>query len=100
MSNEGVMLMHDICERTADFGVWKLWAEIKTRYPTFEFLHEHGLGGLATGTKIKSALPELFALTEAETTNVRACFESLGMGLTLNLERAALIKRSEERRVG
>ena len=96
MSTEGVMLMHDICERAADFGVWKLWAEIKTRYPTFEFLHEHGLGVLATGTKIKSALAELFALTEAETTNVRACFESLGMGLTLNLERAALIKRLEE----
>lgn len=93
MSPAGVMLMHDICEREADFGVWKLWTEIKTGYPTFEFLHEHGLGVVATGTKINPELAELFALSEAETTNIRSCFESLGMRLVLNLEKAALIKQ-------
>ena len=93
MSPAGVMLMHDICEREADFGVWKLWSEIKTGHPTFEFLHEHGLGVVATGTKINPELAELFALSEAETANVRSCFESLGMRLVLNLEKAALIEQ-------
>src|SRR5438067_7055335 len=93
MSPAGVILLHDACERAADFGVWKLWAELKARYRTFEFLHEHGLGVVATGPKIKPEFAELFALSEAETANIRSCFESLGMQLMLNLEKAALIKR-------
>src|SRR5437660_9262733 len=102
MSTEGVILLHDTSERAADFGVWKLWAELKTRYRTFEFLHEHGLGVVATGTKIKPELAELFALSDAETANIRSCFESLGMRLVLNLEKAALIKRlgNAEERLG
>ena len=93
MSTEGIMLMHDIGERADNFGVWKLWAEIKTRYPTFEFLHEHGLGVVATGTNIKAELASLFALSDAEAVNIRSCFESLGMRLVLKLENDSLLQR-------
>ena len=41
----GVILLHDICPRHQDFGVWRLWEEIKAEFPdTFEFHHSWGLG--------------------------------------------------------
>jgi len=41
----GIVLLHDICVRKLDFGVWRLWEEIKAEFPsTFEFHHSWGLG--------------------------------------------------------
>jgi hypothetical protein len=41
----GIILLHDICVRHLDFGVWRLWEEIKDEFPsTFEFHHSWGLG--------------------------------------------------------
>lgn len=40
----GVILMHDIAVREHDFGVWRLWEEIKGRFKTSEFTHGYGLG--------------------------------------------------------
>lgn len=46
----GIILLHDITPRHEDFGVWKLWDEIKAEFPeTFEFHHSWGLGILAKG---------------------------------------------------
>ncbi len=43
----GFVLLHDICPRHQDFGVWRLWEEIKSEVPdTFEFHHSWGLGVL------------------------------------------------------
>lgn len=40
-----VVLFHDIAVTEGDFGVWKLWAELKERYSkNLEFNHSHGLG--------------------------------------------------------
>ena len=41
----GIVLLHDIAVRHADFGIWRLWDEIKAEFPeTFEFHHSWGLG--------------------------------------------------------
>jgi hypothetical protein len=41
----GIVMLHDICVRKLDFGVWRLWEEIKAEFPsTFEFHHSWGLG--------------------------------------------------------
>jgi len=41
----GVILVHDIDVRHTDFGVWRLWEEIKQEFSeTFEFHHCWGLG--------------------------------------------------------
>lgn len=47
----GLILLHDIRARhREDFGVWRLWDEIKTRYRyTLEFDHSWGLGVLIKG---------------------------------------------------
>ena len=44
MKTDGVIILHDICERSGHFGVWRLWQEIKDQYSTIEFTHSHGLG--------------------------------------------------------
>ncbi len=42
----GIVLFHDVCEKSRDFGVYILWEELKKRYKTITFDHYHGLGVL------------------------------------------------------
>jgi hypothetical protein len=43
----GIVLLHDIAVRHADFGVWQLWDELATKFEdTFAFHHSWGLGVL------------------------------------------------------
>jgi hypothetical protein len=46
----GIVLLHDICARHVDFGIWQLWDELKAEFSeTFEFHHSWGLGVLRNG---------------------------------------------------
>jgi len=64
MSRRGVVLFHDTEVRRDDFGVWRLWEEVSGRYPSFAFLHGHGLGVLGTGDEQPAAIRDLFAAAE------------------------------------
>jgi hypothetical protein len=45
VSKGGIILLHDICPKHQDFGVWRLWNEIKAEFAdSFEFHHSWGLG--------------------------------------------------------
>ena len=44
--NNGIILFHDINVGEADFGVYKLWDELKRKYITVEFTQSFGLGVL------------------------------------------------------
>lgn len=60
----GIVLLHDICPKHEDFGVWRLWDEIKAEFPdTFEFHHSWGLGVVrkAGGTNCPPLLECLFS---------------------------------------
>lgn len=45
----GFILFHDICVKRDDFGVYRLWNELKNRYSNIEIREYHGLGVLSLG---------------------------------------------------
>jgi hypothetical protein len=49
ISPGGVVMLHDITVRRDDFGVFKLWAEIRDLGPSLTFGHSNGLGVLQLG---------------------------------------------------
>jgi hypothetical protein len=44
VKDTGIIMFHDIQETKDDFGVYKLWQELKNKYRYIEFHHSHGLG--------------------------------------------------------
>ncbi len=64
----GIVLLHDVTERYAGFGVWKLWEELRASHDSFEFHHSHGLGVIrkAGGERAGGILDYLFAPANAE----------------------------------
>ena len=45
LSQQGMIMFHDIAVEREDFGVKKFWEELKKKYPcSLEFEHNHGMG--------------------------------------------------------
>jgi GT2 family glycosyltransferase/glycosyltransferase involved in cell wall biosynthesis len=87
LTSHGIVLLHQTNVREADFGVCKLWEEIRDRYPAFEFFHGRGLGVLAVGEVPWTELQELFAAVEVEAARIRKFFFQLASHLSLKLAR-------------
>ena len=88
LSNKGIVLLHDIYVKRDDFGVWSLWDEIKTRFPSFEFPHGNGLGVLAVGSEMLSGMEFLFE-AGSQKTIIQTFFQHLGLRFAkeLNIQR-------------
>ncbi|MEJ0077904.1 MAG: class I SAM-dependent methyltransferase [Alphaproteobacteria bacterium] len=80
MSERGVILLHDTAEHANGFGVHRLWEELRSRYPSFEFTHNHGLGVLGVGQQLPLALEDLFHASASHVTaqTIRTTYERLG----------------------
>ena len=95
MSRRGVVMLHDIAVQDGDFGVWRLWKEVKAEYPHFEFAHGHGLGILAVGPGHPASLDALLAASSEEQ-QIREYFLQLGSRLEQEAEILALKAREEK----
>jgi O-antigen biosynthesis protein len=78
LSDKAVVLFHDVNERSGDFGVWRLWGELRQRYPAFEFVHGHGLGVLAVGQDPPAPIAALCELNPDAVAMIRMRFARLG----------------------
>ncbi|MBQ0823533.1 glycosyltransferase [Microvirga sp. HBU67558] len=102
ISSRGVFLVHNINVRDDNIGAWRLWSELKTRFPSFEFTHGSGLGVIAVGTEIRAPLQSLFSLRDGDIDIIRATYSKLGRAVREEFElektKASLISAVTEQR--
>ena len=77
LSDRAVVLFHDTEVRERNFGVWKLFEELSASFPTFNFLHGHGLGVLAV-EEVPAQIAALFDVEKREPDEIRRAYARLG----------------------
>lgn len=79
LSSRGVVMFHDTREFRPTFGVHRLWSELATTAPSFEFHHGHGLGVLAIGADVPTTVLDFLAEANRDPDGVRETYHRLGM---------------------
>lgn len=78
LSDRGVVLLHDTNVRERQFGVWKLFDELKQDHPAMEMPFCHGLGVVAIGPNRSEDLLELMAARGPSAALIQDLFFRLG----------------------
>jgi len=97
LSSSAVMLLHDTNERKQDFGVYQVMAELRDQYPTFEFMHGHGLGVVCIGEDVPEAIMALIGLEGPQATEIRNVYEALGRRLSAEVQQSVLSEAIADR---
>ena len=91
MRSDGVVMLHDISVRERNFGVWKLWEELKADYEIhMELAHSYGLGILQLGSTKYSKNTAWMPRDSEERAAVSRYFEALGKRQIERYELSAL----------
>ena len=95
LSGASVVVFHDTNVRERGFGVYRLWDEVREKYPSFELLHCHGLGLLATGSQLPSPVRGFFAFAadESHAVEAREAYARLGAAIALEQTRDQLVQQ-------
>ncbi|MBO9663797.1 MAG: class I SAM-dependent methyltransferase [Dokdonella sp.] len=77
LSERAIVLLHDTNVHEREFGVWKFFDELHTRYPSFEFRHGNGLGIVVVGSEVPAPFLQFVHAAQAEPDTYRSFFEAL-----------------------
>jgi O-antigen biosynthesis protein len=86
LSSRAIVLFHDVNVHERDFGVRRVWDQVRQGRPHLTFLHGHGLGVLAVGEVESDELRWLLEGDEQRGDQVRSYFALLGHRLTARAE--------------
>jgi hypothetical protein len=79
LSQRAVILFQKTNVHEGDFGVWRVWEELRDKYPSFEFSHGCGLGLLAVGEAAPEAALALCRITDQSAiATLRSRFAAIG----------------------
>jgi hypothetical protein len=65
IASNGVVVLHDIHVRHADFGVFEYWSDLKSKYLTIELTGSYGLGVVFLGSLDSNQLNNLIEISKS-----------------------------------
>ena len=98
LSTDALVVFHDINVRERNFGVFKLWEELKQQYRNFQFDFGHGLGILSLGNMENDELNILFVNDNPKLYHLflRNIFSDRGNFFKTQFENTLQIKKDQE----
>jgi hypothetical protein len=100
LSDQAVVVLHRSNERAAGAGVMRLVADLRSRFPVFEFTHGQGLAVIGVGPRQVPAMARLFALDQDQAARqaLHAMFGRLGQACAdaQDLRQARAAQRAAE----